>query len=436
MLVLEKTGRVRVVTGSGLLSAPALDLSARVDSGLEKGLLGICLHPGFASSGWIFLYYTTLTPKNRVSRFTMSGNTIDPASEVVVVDGIDATNGNHNGGTIAIGPDGKLYAAPGDSGTGGAKSQDLSPGSLSGKVLRVELDGTAAAGNPFIGDPSKDPRIWAWGFRNPFRFTFRPANGSLYVADVGQSTREELDVVTAGGNYGWPAAEGTVGTCTRCIPPVFDYGRTVGGSIIGGVFVTGPVYPSFLRGRYLFGDYVGNWIRFLEFDATHTVVGSLQDFASSAEGPVSFGTGPDGYIYYAAINSGSIYRIVPPGANFFTVTPCRLIDTRSAPGPLGGPSLPAGGERAFPVAGQCGIPSTARSITANVAVTNAGSAGFFALYPDGTALPPTSSVNFSAGQTRAGNVLLTLSPSGAVRVHCGASSGTADLVLDVNGYFQ
>ena len=194
MLVLEKIGRVRIVVNGVLQGASALDLTSTVDSGSEKGLLGICLDPGFAGNGFVYLYYTNRVPQNRISRFTMAGNTINRMSETLIVDHIDATNGNHNGGHILIGPDGKLWAAPGDSGTGGAKSQDLSVGSLNGKVLRVELDGVPAAGNPFLADATKDPRIWAYGFRNPFRFTFRPSNGSLYVADVGQESREELDV--------------------------------------------------------------------------------------------------------------------------------------------------------------------------------------------------------------------------------------------------
>src|SRR5438552_16626371 len=218
MLVLEKAGRVRIVVNGVLQGTSALDISASVDSGFEKGLLGICLHPGFAINGYVYLYYTNKVPKNRISRFTMSGNTL--GSELVILDNIDATNGNHNGGNIQIGPDGKLWAAPGDSGTGGAKSQDLSVGSLNGKVLRGELDGAPAAGNPFLSDATKDARIWAYGFRNPFRFTFRPSNGSLYVADVGQESREELDVVTTAGNYGWPMAEGNLGSCAGCIPPV------------------------------------------------------------------------------------------------------------------------------------------------------------------------------------------------------------------------
>ena len=366
----------------------------------------------------------------------MTGNVIDPASEVVILDGIDATNGNHNGGTVAIGPDGKLYTAPGDSGTGGAKSQILSPGSFNGKVLRMELDGTPAASNPFVGDVSKEPRIFAYGFRNPFRWTFRPSNGALFVNDVGQSSREEIDVVTAGGNYGWPMAEGFLGSCTGCIPPVFDYDRSVGGATIGGTFITGTVYPAFLQGMYLFGDYVSNWIRYLAFDGTNAVVGTLQDFASNVEGVDFIAQGPDGYVYYSAINVGRIYRINPPGIAFYSVSPCRLVDTRGAAGPYGGPALPAGAERAFVAAGQCGIPADARSVSMNVTVTAPASGGFLSVYPDGTALPPTSTVNFGAGQTRAGNAVVTLNPSGAIRVHCGIGSGTAQLVLDVDGYFR
>src|SRR5439155_24090351 len=117
MLVLEKAGRVRIVINGALQGTSALDIVASVDSGFEKGLLGICLHPAFATNGYVYLYYTNKVPlKNRISRFTMSGNTL--GSELVILDNIDATNGNHNGGNIQIGPDGKLWAAPGDSGTG------------------------------------------------------------------------------------------------------------------------------------------------------------------------------------------------------------------------------------------------------------------------------------------------------------------------------
>jgi glucose/arabinose dehydrogenase len=437
MLVLEKIGRVRIVVNGVLQATPALDISASVDSGSEKGLLGICLHPGFTSNGYVYLYYTNRVPQNRISRFTMSGNALDLASETVILDHIDATNGNHNGGNVAIGPDGKLWAAPGDSGTGGAKSQDLSVGSLNGKVLRMELDGSPAAGNPFLADPAKEPRIWAYGFRNPWRFTFRPSNGSLYVSDVGQSTYEEIDVVTAGGNYGWPMAEGTLGGCAGCIPPVFEYDRTVGQAIIGGVFVTGGLYPAFLRGKYVFGDYVSSWIRYLEFSSGDTVMGTLQNLASSAEGPVQFATGPDQAIYYAAINAGKIYRINPPPANYFALTPCRALDTRDPDGPYGGPALGAGSERTFVLSGRCGIPATATAVSVNVAVTQpAAGPGFLTLYPAGAPRPNASTINYRAGQTRSNNAIVPLGAIGDIVIRCVQGSGTAHVVVDVNGYFQ
>lgn len=437
MLILEKVGRVRIVLGGVLQATPALDISTNVDSGVEKGMLGICFHPSFVSNGQIFLYYTRNSPtRNRISRFTMTGNSINPASEVVILDNIDATNGNHNGGAILIGPDGKLWAAPGDSGTGGAKSQDLSPASFSGKVLRMELDGSPAAGNPFLGDVTKEQRIWAYGFRNPYRFTFRPSNGALFVADVGQSSREEIDVVTAGGNYGWPMMEGTLGSCAGCILPVFEYDHTVGQAIIGGVFVTGSVYPGFLQGKYLFGDFVSSWIRYLQFDSSNAVVGTLQNLATSAEGPVGFGIGPDGAVYYAAINTGRIYRINAPASSFFTVTPCRVLDTRNPVGPYGGPALDANADRSFTLAGQCGVPPTAREISANLTITQPGALGDLRLYPGGGALPPTSTMNFRAGQTRANNAVLVLGPGGDATVRCVMVSGTVQFILDVNGYFE
>ena len=447
MLVLEKAGRVLVAPVGGGTPTLALDIISAVDDGFEKGLLGVCLHPGFATNGYIFLYYTTNTPRNRISRFTLSGNTINPLTEVVILDNIEATNGNHNGGTILIGPDGKLWAAPGDSGTGGAKAQILlatSPSRFNGKVLRMELDGSPAAGNPFLADSTIEPRIWAYGFRNPFRFSFRPSNGSIYIGDVGQSTREELDVGVAGGNFGWPYMEGAIqqpggpGPCpatTTCIPPVFDYVRTVGTTITGGAFVTGNAYPPSLQNRYVFGDYGADWIRNLEFDSNNALVGGLQDLATGAEGPVAFHEGPDGYLYYAAIKSGKIYR-VNYGKNFYTVSPCRVVDTRGAAGPWGGPRLAAGADRAFTVGGRCGIPMTARAVSINVTVTEPTDFGFLTLFPVGGALPLASAINFRPGQTRANNAVVTLGAAADFVVRAGMASGGVHVILDVNGYFD
>jgi glucose/arabinose dehydrogenase len=448
MLILEKAGRVLIAGPGGGAPTVALDMIASVDDGNEKGLLGVCLHPSFASTGWIYLYYTANGPKNRVSRFTLVGNTISPASELIpiVLDNIEATNGNHNGGTVLIGPDGKLWAAPGDSGTGGAKAQDLSATSSSrfnGKVLRMELDGSPAAGNPFLGDATKEPRIWEYGHRNPFRFSFRPSNGSLYIGDVGQSTLEELDVGVAGGNFGWPYMEGSIvqpggpGPCpmtTTCIPPVFDYARTVGTTIIGGAFVTGNAYPASLEGRYVFGDNGSSWIKYLEFDSNDALVGGLHDLATAAEGPVAFHQGPDGYLYYVAISTGRIYRIVY-GTQLTTLDPCRVLDTRLPVG-QGGPALAAGTDRVFVIGGRCGIPAGARAVAANLTATLATVAGNLIVFPQGGPPPTTSVLNFGAGQTRANNAVLTLGPGGDVVVRCSMPAGEVHLILDVSGWFQ
>lgn len=439
ILILEKPGRVLVTGPSGGTASIALDISGSVDDGFEKGMLGICLHPTFAANGYVYLYYTANGPKNRISRFTLTGSAL--GSELVVLDNIEATNGNHNGGTILIGPDGKLWAAPGDSGTGGAKAQDLSAASASrfnGKVLRMELDGSPAAGNPFLGDASKEPRIWAYGFRNPFRFSFRPSTSRIYIGDVGQSTLEELDVGSPGGNFGWPYLEGTSvfsGACpmtTTCIPPVFEYARSVGTTITAGVFVTGNAYPT-LQGKYVFGDYGHNWIKYLEFDANDGLIGgsnALQNVATSAEGPVAFHQGPDGNLYYAAIRSGRLYRI-NYATDFFSVTPCRVLDTRGSGAPV-----VAGADRTFVIGGSCSIPLSARAVSVNLTVTQPTALGHLTIFPGGGAPPNTSAINFQAGQTRSNNATLALGSAGNVVVRNGMASGTVHVILDVNGFYE
>jgi hypothetical protein len=247
-----------------------------------------------------------------------------------------------------------------------------------------------------------------------------------------------VNVVIAGGNYGWPWAEGsTVYTppCTGCLPPAFDYPRATGTTIIGGAFVTGNAYPASLSGRYIFGDNGSSWIKYLEFDSNNAVVGGLQDLGTSAEGPVAFHQGPDGYLYYAAINSGKIYR-VNYGKNFHTVTPCRVFDTRGPAGPWGAPRLGAGSERMFTVGGRCGIPATARAVSVNVTVTEPTDFGFLVLFPGGGPPPLASAINFRPGQTRANNAVVTLGPAGGLVVRTGMASGGVHVILDVSGYFD
>ncbi|HSP95277.1 MAG TPA: hypothetical protein VLU06_12040, partial [Thermoanaerobaculia bacterium] len=257
----------------------------------------------------------------------------------------------------------------------------------------------------------------------------------LYVADVGQASREEIDVVTAGGNYGWPMAEGTLGGCAGCIPPVFEYDHTVGQAIIGGVFV-GAIYPAFLRGKYIFGDQVSSWIRYLEFSANDTLLGTLQNLASSVEGHVHFATGPDGATYYAAINTGRIYRINPPPASFFTMPPCRAADTRDPDGISGGPALSANTIRSFPVTSLCGIPSDATAVVINLAVFQPTQGGDLRAYPAGTTPPLASSINFRPGIIRANNATIPLGSGGQISVQCDMPSGGTHFFFDVYGYYR
>jgi glucose/arabinose dehydrogenase len=234
-LVLEKGGAVRVLQSDGTqMAGDALTLNVCTDS--EEGLLGAAVDPGFASNGFVYLYYTRNAGNcasssgrfNRVSRFKMTGDTIEPASEVVLLDNMNIPAGNHNGGDLHIGNDGDLYVSVGDGGTnprgsGSSAAQDLSL--LNGKILRITTSGAVPPDNPFVGAPearscatagisapttAKCTEIYDYGLRNPFRFAFDPNTDAtrFYINDVGQSTWEEVDAGGSGLNYGWDSREG------------------------------------------------------------------------------------------------------------------------------------------------------------------------------------------------------------------------------------
>jgi glucose/arabinose dehydrogenase len=333
LLVTEKTGALKLVTGGTATTLTTIP----VCTASEMGLLGIALDPGFdASGGYVYLYRTKPTAGgcgssagrfNQVVRVTMVGEAVTPGSLVELLSGIQTDNGNHDGGALRIGPDNKLYVAVGDTGLGDAGapgastnpySQDL--GSLNGKVLRLELDGTPAAGNPFIGQPGARGEVYAYGFRNPWRFGFDPVTGSLWAGDVGQDTIEEVDIVTSGGNYAWPRCEGTLPAgCEQPgdVDPVFDYphsGTTsLGRSITGGSFSPNG-FNGLYAGQYFFGDYIANKIyRAVPNAARDGFTGAPTDFITNASGPVDIVFGPDDALYYAAISTGEIRRVTSTG---------------------------------------------------------------------------------------------------------------------------
>jgi len=333
MLVAEKGGTLKLVQGGTTTTLTTIP----VCTASEMGLLGVAPHPDFDTNGLVFLYRTkpaaggcaSATGRfNQVVTVQMSGNTVVPGSLTERLTGIRTDGGNHDGGALRIGSDDKLWVSVGDTGIGdggppGASTNPYSQdrNALEGKILRLELDGiTPAVGNPFIGVPGTRPEVYAFGFRNPFRMSFDPQTGRLWVGDVGQSTLEEIDVVQSGGNYAWPHCEGTLpagcqanATPGPVIDPVFEYPRSgpgvIGQSVTGGAFAD----PSFgfAGGQYIFGDYVASKLWRAAPNAARDDIGTPVDFVTNAGGPVDIVSGPDEALYWVAINTGEVRRIVP-----------------------------------------------------------------------------------------------------------------------------
>ena len=283
LFVVSQPGRVLVADGLGADAAVAvwLDLTDRVDASPgEGGLLSLAFHPRFAQNGEVFVDYTRTFEgqlQSVVSRLRVAdppGGASDPSGEELLLV-VDQPFGNHNGGQLAFGPDGFLYIGLGDGGSGGdPRGNGQNRGTLLGSILRIDVDGPPDPGrayrvppdNPFVGDPDARPEIWAYGLRNPWRFSFDPATGELWAGDVGQNEREEVDRVVRGGNYGWNVME--AGRCFRppegCDPnafeaPVAEYDHGEGESVTGGAVYRGAALPA-LDGVYVFGDYVSGTI--------------------------------------------------------------------------------------------------------------------------------------------------------------------------------
>ncbi len=330
LFICEKGGRVQVFKQGQLLATPFLTLA--VSSNSERGLLGIAFDPAFASTQHVYLYYTlvhpaTGTPKNRVSRFTASGDVVVPGSELVLVDQIPSDAGNHNAGCVRFGLDGKLYIPTGDGGANANNSQNL--GNLAGKILRIEPAGGIPQDHPFVNTPGARGEIFCYGLRNPFRFQFRPGTNTMYIADVGQDTWEEVNVGQAGGNYGWPQTEGPT-SAAGVIPPLYAYHHNgSGASITGGGFVTSSNYPVEYRGTYFFGDYVDSVAGRLVVSPQDTLQQAVS-FGPCA-GPVDFAQGPDGDLYYVSISTGSVRKFR------FTGPQNRPPVARASANPLAGP---------------------------------------------------------------------------------------------------
>lgn len=337
LLITEQGGDLILSDGGSLTTLTNIP----VCSSSEMGLLGIAIDPSFSTNGFVYLYRTkaggggcgTATGRfNQVVRITL---TADPPSFVAgslveLLTGIQTDNGNHDGGGLRIGPDGTLFIGAGDTGNGDNQggpgsstnpySQDLS--SLNGKVLRINLDGTIPADNPFVGQVGKRAEIFAYGFRNPFRFSFDPqGSNKLWVADVGDLTVEEMDIVPSGANASWPYCEGTLPSgCAMGgdLAPIFTYPHSgtgsLGTSIIGGSFAP-TAFGTIPSGDYFFGDYTGGAIYHAVVNGPRDgITGTPTTFVAGAAGPVDMTFGPDGALYYVAINTGQVLRVASVGA--------------------------------------------------------------------------------------------------------------------------
>lgn len=325
--VVEKPGRIRIIKDDGLVPTPFLDLTAKVSNGSEQGLLGLAFHPEYAANGRFVVYYTNTAGDTRVSVYRVSSDPdrADAASEQVIL-AVDQPFSNHNGGMVAFGPDGKLYIGLGDGGSGGdPQGNGQSRATLLGKILRVELSGTGQMSippdNPFAGQAGLRPEIWSYGLRNPWRFSFDRSTGDLYIGDVGQNAREEIDVATdvdqfgKGRNYGWNIMEGTAcfggGTCNRngLTLPVLEYSHGEGCSVTGGYAYRGTALAAY-SSHYFYADYCEGWVR--SFRLSGTGVTDQQDWVSLRPDSqiLSFGEDTRGELYILTA-SGKVFRIVP-----------------------------------------------------------------------------------------------------------------------------
>jgi glucose/arabinose dehydrogenase len=348
MLIIERGGRIHVVLPGALEVEPTslLQLTNINIADGERGLVGIALDPGFSTNGFYYVFYTADSPlRDRVSRFTASGSTTVPGSESIIWEDNVPSAPFHHGGTIAFGPDGHLYISTGDH-FNASDSQSLT--SYHGKILRIRSNGSIPEDNPFFdGSGSNLDEIWALGLRNPFRFSFDPMTGRMYIGDVGANDRfssiEEVNVGAAGANYGWPLCEGPCAIPDLGMTdPAFSYphaGRDA--SITGGFVYRGPLFPTGYDGSYFYADYVQNWIRRLTLDAQGFPIANLafEPETGVADGPygeiVDLKQGPDGALYYVDIgiswegttSAGTVRRIRYTLANAPPVVSAAAIPT-------------------------------------------------------------------------------------------------------------
>jgi glucose/arabinose dehydrogenase len=317
LYIAEKTGRVVAIRNGHVAARPVLDLSDAVSLGGEQGLLGLAFSP---DGRFLYVNYTDVNGDTRIVGYAMHGHHAVPSSRRQVLY-VHQPYDNHNGGDLVFGPDGDLYLGLGDGGSGGdPQGNGQSLGTLLGKMLRIEPTPAGAQPyrvpptNPFVSDPGARPEIWAYGLRNPWRYSFDAATGDLWIADVGQSAWEEIDRVpggsTGGENFGWNLLEGThryAGAAPAgAVPPVYEYSHAGGACVvIGGDVYRGSQIPA-LAGDYVFADFCLGTLQAIRVEPDGTV--EHIDLGATLPNVSSFGTDANGELFVTSLDGG-VYRI-------------------------------------------------------------------------------------------------------------------------------
>ena len=341
------TGRIKILKNGSVLGTAFLDIGSLVTNDTNFGLLGLTFHPNYASNGFFYVQYVDNAFHPTVARYQVSATPEigDSSSAQIVIRLDDFAIFDHQGGTVAFGPDGYLYAAFGDGQACDPGNRAQNDGDLHGKMLRLDVDGddfpadpnrnyAIPSTNPYVGGGNPLDEIWSKGFRNPFRFTFDRANGDLYIGNVGQAQREEVEFAAAGSsgqNYGWRLKEGTVCfnatsgctpntvcPCPGCTDPIYEYDHSAGNcSISGGSVYRGSAIPG-LQGTYFFGDWCTARIWSLKYNGS-SVTDLTNRTAELAPGgglainqPVAIGEDAAGELYIVDMG-GEIFKIVPSG---------------------------------------------------------------------------------------------------------------------------
>jgi glucose/arabinose dehydrogenase len=325
LFVVERTGAIRIIKHGVLEATPFLDITARVSTGAEQGILGMAFPPDYATSRYFVVYYVNPAAETVLSRFHVGSATSDIAlsgEEALLT--IPQPGGDHNGGMLAYGQDGYLYLSVGDGGCCGdpnGHGQDRTE--LLGSILRLNVGSTGPyqipATNPWANDGMFRHELWNYGLRNPFRFSFDRQTGDMYIGDVGDENREEIDVLprtsVGGENLGWRIMEGKecFGGGTSCnmnglTLPVWDYSHSQGCSVIGGFVYRGVAIPA-LRGTYFYLDFCAAWIETFRWAGGAASSWRRYLWLDSSEFPNSFGEDADGELYITS-ESGNVFKVV------------------------------------------------------------------------------------------------------------------------------